>query len=565
MHPPLHARSFVLLRLNVLHNVLQVPFETIAEKFQPLLPDDGELPSNSDDVRYHLGCLVDYCTPTRTLHVSLASNPSHLEAVNAVVLGKTRARQFLQRGGAQEDRAAIVDGVVTPTGASTSDALGRGVQRPTTNNSGPLGMRGSVDYSPGDCARKEVMALLVHGDASFFQGSVRESLGFANLRDYSTGGTVHVIVNNQIGFTTMPKESHSSVYCSDVAKATGAPVFHVNGDDPDAVVHVFKLAVDYRQAFERDVVVNLWGYRRHGHNEQDTPELTQPVMYNTIKKHTPVTELYFESLLKEGAVEADHLERLYDRIDDELAQCCSILEREVESEATCGQGRAKIDAKGREQEHKVGSIGGGGGDLREKGEAVGKHLKQSVLGFWHELRQAWPSESQRQQEQEQGGEQQPQHRSSRETRSDGGMMADAAGQALGGGGAESSLPNAACEVETVGRQSAAPPSQVQSLQEAQDLCLLDQVRTGVHLSALRTIGEAVFTLPPSDIFCAHARVIDIYDKRLKALSTGQGIRWADAEALAFASLLSQGFHVRLSGQDVERGELFLHVGLVRVS
>ncbi|KDO16070.1 hypothetical protein SPRG_18396, partial [Saprolegnia parasitica CBS 223.65] len=255
-------------RLNVLANVLQRPLHAIMSQFQPYLPDEPEYPNNSDDVRYHLGT-VSHLTMRngKTMEVKLAANPSHLEAVNSVVLGETRACQ---------------------------DQL--------------QDMNGS-----------RVMPLLLHGDASMFQGSVREAFGFSALEDFKTGGTVHVIINNQIGFTTLPKQADSAVYCSDVAKISRSPIFHVNGDDPEAVVKVMKMAVEYRQKFKCDVVVDLVCYRRHGHNEQDSPEITAPVMYHRINQHPTVINLYYKQLLKDGHLTHSDKAVLANAIEVELA------------------------------------------------------------------------------------------------------------------------------------------------------------------------------------------------------------------------------------------------------
>ncbi|KAF1329783.1 Oxoglutarate dehydrogenase, partial [Globisporangium splendens] len=237
-------------RLNVLANVLQRPLRSIISQFQPYLPDEPEYPNNSDDVRYHLGTASFIKMRNgRPMEVNLAANPSHLEAVNPVVLGQARARQV--QVGDNGDR---------------------------------------------------VMPILLHGDASMFQGSVREAFGFSALEDFRTGGTIHIIINNQIGFTTLPKQADSAVYCSDVAKISRSPIFHVNADDPEAVVKVMKMAIEYRQTFHCDVTIDLVCYRRHGHNEQDSPEITAPVMYHFINKHPTVVNLYLKKLEQEGVL-----------------------------------------------------------------------------------------------------------------------------------------------------------------------------------------------------------------------------------------------------------------------
>ncbi|ETK75491.1 oxoglutarate dehydrogenase (succinyl-transferring), E1 component [Phytophthora nicotianae CJ01A1] len=253
-------------RLNVLANVLQRPLRSIISQFQPYLPDEPDYPNNSDDVRYHLGTSsVIEMRNGKNLEVTLAANPSHLEAVNPVVLGQARACQT------------------------------------------QLGDDGS-----------RVMPILIHGDASMFQGSVREALGFSSLEDFRTGGTIHVIINNQIGFTTLPKNADSAVYCTDVAKVSRSPIFHVNADDPEAVAKVMRIAVEFRQTFQCDVTIDLVCYRRHGHNEQDSPEITAPIMYHFINKHPTVIKLYSQKLTSEGALSPKEYVKMCSTFEDHL-------------------------------------------------------------------------------------------------------------------------------------------------------------------------------------------------------------------------------------------------------
>ncbi|OQR94667.1 2-oxoglutarate dehydrogenase, E1 component [Thraustotheca clavata] len=255
-------------RLNVLANVLQRPLHSIMSQFQPYLPDEPDYPNNSDDVRYHLGTVSNLTMRNgKTLEVKLTANPSHLEAVNSVVLGEARACQ----------------------------------------------------EQLGDSTGSKVMPLLLHGDASMYQGSVREAFGFTALEDFKTGGTVHIIINNQIGFTTLPKQADSAVYCSDVAKISRSPIFHVNGDDPEAVVKVMRIAMEFRQKYKCDVVVDLVCYRRNGHNEQDSPEITAPVMYHRINQHPTVINLYFKQLVQEGHLQDEQRLELVESIEEELA------------------------------------------------------------------------------------------------------------------------------------------------------------------------------------------------------------------------------------------------------
>ena len=245
-------------RLNVLTAIMRKPYVAVFSEFQgnPANPDDVQ---GSGDVKYHLGTSADRVFDGNTVHLSLTANPSHLEAVNPVVLGKVRAKQN-QRG--DEDR-------------------------------------------------HQVMALLMHGDAAFAgQGLVPESLDLSQLRGYRTGGTIHFIVNNQIGFTTAPSKSRSSPYPSDIAKGIQAPIFHVNGDDPEAVVHVARIATEFRQEFNRDVVFDMFCYRRHGHNEGDEPMFTQPIMYRTIANHPTTRQVYARKLIEEGVLSEDESEKI---------------------------------------------------------------------------------------------------------------------------------------------------------------------------------------------------------------------------------------------------------------
>uniref|UniRef100_A0A831UAI2 2-oxoglutarate dehydrogenase E1 component n=1 Tax=Geobacter metallireducens TaxID=28232 RepID=A0A831UAI2_GEOME len=232
-------------RLNVLANIFGKPLENIFAEFA-----DNAGVVGDGDVKYHKGFSRDRELPDgRAIHLTMAFNPSHLEAVDPVVEGKCRARQ---------------------------DAAGAG-------------------------SEKRVLPLLIHGDAAFAgQGVVAETLNLSQLEGYRTGGTIHIVINNQIGFTTLPADARSSLYATDVAKMVAAPVFHVHGEDPEAAVHVARLALDYRQAFGTDVVIEIICYRRHGHNEGDEPYFTQPAMYSLIKDRPPVHEVYAARLAEEG-------------------------------------------------------------------------------------------------------------------------------------------------------------------------------------------------------------------------------------------------------------------------
>ncbi len=235
-------------RLNVLVNVMHKPFSALFSEFQGNSPNPESV-EGSGDVKYHLGTSADRTFDGKTVHLSLTANPSHLEVVDAVVLGKVRAKQ----------------------------------------------------EQLGDKSRKKVLALLMHGDAAFAgQGIIAECFGFSQIKGYTTGGTIHVVVNNQIGFTTTPRYSRSGLYCTDIAKMVEAPIFHVNADDPEAVVQAARLAIEFRQEFGIDVVLDMVCYRRFGHNEGDEPKFTQPLMYKAIETHTTARTLYAQRLVQEG-------------------------------------------------------------------------------------------------------------------------------------------------------------------------------------------------------------------------------------------------------------------------
>ena len=251
-------------RLNVLHNVLQKPFRAIISEFlgNPANPEDA---GGSGDVKYHMGASADRDFDDAGVHLSLAPNPSHLEIVDPVVVGRVRAKQ----------------------------------------------------QQLDDHDRTKVLGILLHGDAAFAgQGVVAETFAFSALRGYRTGGTIHIIINNQIGFTTSPSFSRSSPYPTDVAKMVMAPIFHVNGDDPEAVVHAARIATEFRQAFGTDVVIDMFCYRRFGHNEGDEPAFTQPLMYDAISAHPSTRDLYAQQLIDEGLLDKAAAQKV---IDDRIA------------------------------------------------------------------------------------------------------------------------------------------------------------------------------------------------------------------------------------------------------
>ncbi len=363
-------------RLNVLANVMGKPYAAIFSEFQGGAVQDDVL--GSGDVKYHLGTSTDRVIADNPVHLSLTANPSHLEAVNPVVFGKVRAKQ----------------------------------------------------QQRGDLERAKVMGVLFHGDAAFAgQGVVHEGFEMSDLRGYRTGGTIHIIVNNQIGFTTNPSSARSSPYPSDVARGVQAPIFHVNGDDPIAVTHVARLAAEFRQRFKRDVVIDLWCYRRHGHNEGDEPSFTQPRMYRRIAQQPTCRQLFADRLVADGVLSRDQADGM---LKDFLAR----MEEEHAASKTYRTNKA---------------------DWLE--------------GVWSGLARA-PMEYVR-------GE------------------------------------------------------------------------TAVAVERLRELGLKMTGLPES--LNVHKRLERVIGQRRQAIESGEGVDWATAEHLAFATLLDEGFPVRLSGQDVGRG------------
>jgi 2-oxoglutarate dehydrogenase E1 component len=364
-------------RLNVLSNVMAKPYRAIFNEFKggSAHPDDVE---GSGDVKYHLGASSDREFDQNRVHMSLTANPSHLEIVDPVVLGKVRAKQD-QRN---------------------------------------------------DSERKEILPLLLHGDAAFAgQGVVAECLGLSGLRGHRTGGSLHFIVNNQIGFTTAPRFSRSSPYPSDVAKMIDAPIFHVNGDDPEAVVHVAKIAIEYRQHFGKPVVIDMFCYRRHGHNEADEPAFTQPLMYARIRQHPSVVEVYARCLIEEGLLTRAEVDRLQ-------AGFRAYLEEEFAASDAYRPNRADW--------------------LDGKWSGIGHADEGARRGV-----------------------------------------------------------------------------------------------TGIDLDVLKEVGRKLTTFPKS--FTPHKTIARILAARRKMIEDGQGIDWATAESLAYGTLLVEGYRVRLSGQDSERG------------
>ncbi len=365
--------------------------------------------SFSGDQKYHLGTMSRRICPATgaELTVQLLPNPSHLEAVNPLVMGATRARQ----------------------------------------------------HAVGDHVRRKCVALLLHGDAAFAgQGVEFETLGLSDLHAYTTGGCIHVIINNQIGFTTDPRASRSTPYCTEVAKSIRAPIFHVNGDDVEAVLRVCRLAVEFRLLFQKDVVVDLVCYRRNGHQEIDNPMFTQPLMYSAIKNHAPVLDLYAGTLFREGIVGSDTLPQLLGTIQKTLERKLAASRASVPKEADWMVTSATA--------------------ANTSSATTAATAARSGLGEG--------SDAQSAQAQNGGG---------------------------GGGG------------RGVGE-------------------------TGVGEEQLRRVGEAVTVLPAT--LTPHRVVAQLYRQRSRMLETGD-VDWALAEQLAWGSLLAEGHHVRVSGQDVERG------------
>ncbi|MEO5558208.1 MAG: 2-oxoglutarate dehydrogenase E1 component [Dokdonella sp.] len=366
-------------RLNVLVNILgKSPQKLFAEfdgKFDH--PDD---PAHSGDVKYHMGFSADVKTPGRTVHLALAFNPSHLEIVNPVVAGSVRARQTHRR----------------------------------------------------DEQREHVVPVLIHGDAAFAgQGVNMELLNMSQARGFCVGGSIHVVINNQVGFTTSnPHDARSTLYCTDVAKMVNAPVLHVNGDDPEAVLFVARLAFDYRQKFKRDVVIDLVCYRRHGHNEADEPSATQPLMYQIIRARPPARELYAQQLVAEGVIADTDAKTLIDAY------------------------RAKLEA--------------------------GTPIAELDPEFKDEFAIDWRSHM----------------------------------------GAK----------------------------------LSQAVKTGVAKNKLAALNGKILSIPQGVVL--QARVAKIYEDRAKMASGELSMDWGFAENLAYASLIADGYDLRLVGQDCGRGTFF---------
>ena len=306
-------------RLNVLVNVMHKPFSALFSEFQGNSPNPDEV-EGSGDVKYHLGTSADREFDGNTVHLSLTANPSHLEVVDPVVLGKVRAKQLQLE----------------------------------------------------DADRKQVMGLLIHGDAAFAgQGIIAECFGFSQIDGYTTGGTLHFVINNQIGFTTTPRYSRSGLYCTDVAKMVEAPIFHCNGDDPEAVVHCARIATEFRQEFGVDVVVDMVCYRRFGHNEGDEPKFTQPLMYKQIEKQPTVRTIYASRLVEEGLYSQEEADLM-------MSKFMHMMEVDFESSSSFRPNKADwlegqwkgIAQMGEEEEFRDDKTGASLDLLKEVGERI---------------------------------------------------------------------------------------------------------------------------------------------------------------------------------------------------
>ncbi|MBC9179298.1 2-oxoglutarate dehydrogenase E1 component [Pseudoroseomonas ludipueritiae] len=309
-------------RLNTLVNVVKKPFTRVFAEFKGVSanPDDVQ---GSGDVKYHLGTSTDIEINGRQVHLSLQPNPSHLEVVDPVVVGKVRARQ---------DMAGDTKG------------------------------------------RRSVMGILLHGDAAFAgQGVVYETLAMSQLIGYRTGGTVHVVTNNQIGFTTVPAHAYSGLYCTDVAKSVQAPILHVNGDDPEAVVFCARMAAEYRMKFGADIVLDVVCYRRHGHNETDEPAFTQPIMYARIKETKTTRTLYAERLAQSGAVPAEDSKSMLDAFNAQLEEAYQAAQTFKPNKADWLEGHwSGLKAAGSSEEEKEDGTAVALDTLREVGAALSR-------------------------------------------------------------------------------------------------------------------------------------------------------------------------------------------------
>ncbi|MEO1585363.1 MAG: thiamine pyrophosphate-dependent enzyme, partial [Planctomycetota bacterium] len=306
-------------RLNVLNQILGKTPEQIFTEFEDTWADDAYM-DEGGDVKYHRGYSASrQCASGRIIHLAMASNPSHLEAVNPVVLGRARAKQRLR----------------------------------------------------GDGERSKVVPILIHGDAAIAgQGIVAECLNFSQLDGYKVGGTIHVVVNNNIGFTTRPEDARSTTYCTDIAKGFGCPVFHVNGEDPEAVVTVAKLAAQYRQRYQKDVFIDMWCYRRYGHNEQDEQSFTQPLLARRIKGRESVLGSYADRLVSEQVLTTHDRDVLRERVETML-DAAQQTARSTPRDPTIDPGSARWSGFEHDYSHEVADTSVSEDLLREVCGALG--------------------------------------------------------------------------------------------------------------------------------------------------------------------------------------------------
>jgi len=307
-------------RLNMLVNVVKKPYTQVFAEFRGASPSPDDV-QGSGDVKYHLGTSTDIEIAGRMVHLSLQPNPSHLEAVDPVVVGKVRARQ---------------------------------------------------DMAGDIVARRSVMGILLHGDAAFAgQGLVYETLAMSQLVGYRTGGTVHIVTNNQIGFTTVPAHAYSGLYCTDVAKSIQVPILHVNGDDPEAVVFCARMCAEFRLLFGADIVLDIVCYRRHGHNESDEPAFTQPIMYARIKEMKTTRSWYAERLAREGSVPAEEAQGMLDAFNQRLEESFQAAQAFKPNKADWLEGHwSGLKAAGSDDAERDEATAVGLDTLREVGEAL---------------------------------------------------------------------------------------------------------------------------------------------------------------------------------------------------
>ena len=305
-------------RLNVLVNIVGKSYGQLFREFEGAIDPDAV--QGSGDVKYHLGMSGKLTSPAgNPLRVDLAANPSHLEAVGPVVVGMAKARMDALAVEAAADGSGFGSASDTPGGAGGESAAGSTGDSEETMATGPAGQAGT-----------SVLPLILHGDAAFAgQGVVTETLHMSQLDGYSVGGTIHLIINNQVGFTATASEGRSSPYPTDVARMVQAPIFHVNGDDPEACVRAGRLAFRYRQRWGKDVVIDLWCYRRHGHNEGDDPSITQPLMYNRIAEHRPVRKGYVERLMLQDEIDMATATEALDGFESMLAEALDVTRAQL--------------------------------------------------------------------------------------------------------------------------------------------------------------------------------------------------------------------------------------------